>query len=113
MLTAFAGSIGIIGIALILSLSSGINAYIGQVQEETLTNYPITIFPKAIQFILTFLLPFAFLNFYPASALLGKAIPQGYPAILPFLSPLVGALVFALSVLLWNWGLKHYKSTGS
>ena len=77
------------------------------------TNYPITIFPKTIQFILTFLLPFAFLNFYPASALLGKAIPQGYPAILPFLSPLVGALVFALSVLLWNWGLKHYKSTGS
>lgn len=43
LLTAFAGSIGIIGIALILSLSSGINDYIGQVQEDTLTSYPITI----------------------------------------------------------------------
>ena len=43
VLTAFAGSIGIIGIALILSLSSGINDYIGQVQEDTLTSYPITI----------------------------------------------------------------------
>ena len=43
LLTSFAGSIGIIGIALILSLSSGINDYIGQVQEDTLTSYPITI----------------------------------------------------------------------
>lgn len=77
------------------------------------TNYPITIFPRGIQFVLTFILPFAFMNFYPASALLGKAIPEGYPAVLPYLSPLVGVLVFTLSVLLWNWGLKHYKSTGS
>lgn len=77
------------------------------------TNYPITVFPKGIQFVLTFLLPFAFMNFYPAAALLGKAIPERYPAVLPYLSPLVGALVFALSILLWNWGLKHYKSTGS
>ena len=42
-LTAFAGSIGIIGIALILSLSSGVNAYIASVEEETLSSYPITI----------------------------------------------------------------------
>lgn len=43
ILTAFAGSIGIIGIALILSLSTGINEYINQVQEETLSSYPISI----------------------------------------------------------------------
>ena len=43
LLTAFAGSIGIIGIALILSLSTGINEYIDHVQEETLSSYPITI----------------------------------------------------------------------
>ena len=43
ILTSFAGSIGIIGIALILSLSNGINSYINQVQEETLSSYPITI----------------------------------------------------------------------
>lgn len=42
-LTSFAGSIGIIGIALILSLSSGVNAYIASVEEETLSSYPITI----------------------------------------------------------------------
>ena len=43
VLTSFAGSIGIIGIALILSLSAGINTYINQVQEDTLSSYPITI----------------------------------------------------------------------
>ena len=43
VLTAFAGSIGIIGIALILALSAGINDYINQVQEDTLTSYPLTI----------------------------------------------------------------------
>ena len=42
-LTSFAGSIGIIGIALILSLSSGINAYIMEVQEDALSSYPITL----------------------------------------------------------------------
>ena len=43
ILTAFAGSIGIIGIALILSLSSGVQNYIDRVQEETLTSYPLTV----------------------------------------------------------------------
>ena len=43
ILTAFAGSIGIIGIALILSLSNGLNSYIGKVEEDTLSLYPLTI----------------------------------------------------------------------
>ena len=43
VLTALAGAIGIIGIALILSLSTGIQAYIDQVQEDTLSSYPIDI----------------------------------------------------------------------
>ena len=42
-LTAFAGSIGIIGIALILSLSHGMQSYIDRVEEDTLSSYPITI----------------------------------------------------------------------
>ena len=42
-LTSFAGSIGIIGIALILSLSNGMQNYIDRVQEDTLASYPITI----------------------------------------------------------------------
>ena len=42
-LTSFAGSIGIIGIALVLALSTGIQTYIDQVQEDTLSTYPLTI----------------------------------------------------------------------
>jgi len=42
-LTAFAGSIGIIGIALILSLSNGVSNYINEKEEEALSNYPLTI----------------------------------------------------------------------
>ena len=48
ILTSFAGSIGIIGIALILSLSTGVNTYIEKVQKETMTSYPITIEATAI-----------------------------------------------------------------
>ena len=43
VLTAFAGSIGIIGIALILSLSNGVSTYIDDVQKEAMSSYPITI----------------------------------------------------------------------
>ena len=43
LLTAFAGSIGIIGIALIVALSTGFQEYVDQVQEDTLANYPLTI----------------------------------------------------------------------
>ena len=47
-MTAFAGSIGIIGIALILSLSSGFQAYIDKVQEDTLSNYPINLLDETM-----------------------------------------------------------------
>ena len=43
LLTSFAGSIGIIGIALILSISNGVQSYINKVEEDTLSSYPITI----------------------------------------------------------------------
>lgn len=48
LLTSFAGSIGIIGIALILSLSNGVNTYIDDIQKETMTSYPISIESETI-----------------------------------------------------------------
>ena len=48
ILTAFAGSIGIIGIALIFAVSNGTNAYINYVQESTLSSYPITLEDETI-----------------------------------------------------------------
>ena len=49
-LTSFAGSIGIIGIALILSLSSGVQAYIDRVEEDTLSSYPIQLTETTVDY---------------------------------------------------------------
>ena len=49
ILTAFAGSIGIIGIALILSISNGVQQYINNVEEETLTSYPLTVQEETVE----------------------------------------------------------------
>ncbi len=43
IMTAFAGSIGIMGIAAILALSNGVNGYIEKVEQDTLSSYPLTI----------------------------------------------------------------------
>ena len=48
ILTAFAGSIGIIGIALIMSLSSGVQNYIDSIEEDTLSTYPISIYEQTV-----------------------------------------------------------------
>ena len=48
ILTSFAGSIGIIGIALILSISTGVNNYIDKVQEDTLSSYPLSIMAESV-----------------------------------------------------------------
>ena len=47
-ITAFAGSIGIIGVALILALSSGFNSYIAKMQTDTLSSFPLTISSSAL-----------------------------------------------------------------
>lgn len=49
ILTAFAGSIGIIGIALIFSISNGVQQYINNVEEETLTSYPLTVQEETVE----------------------------------------------------------------
>ena len=50
LLTAFAGSIGIIGIALILSLSNGVNSYMDDIQKDTMTSYPIAIEKESVDY---------------------------------------------------------------
>ncbi len=50
LLVSFAGSIGIIGISLILSISNGVQNYINKVQEDTLTSYPLTIEKDSVDF---------------------------------------------------------------
>jgi ABC-2 type transport system permease protein len=80
---------------------------------KNFTNYPISIFPPILQSILTFVLPFAFMNFYPSAAILEKVNSVPFTPLLAYASPLVGIICFALSIVFWNWALSKYQSTGS
>ncbi len=80
---------------------------------NTLTQYPLTVFPQELVKILTFVLPIAFVNWYPCLYLLGRDDPFGLPTWLQFCSPVVAALLLALTALVWRTGVRHYTSTGS
>jgi ABC-2 type transport system permease protein len=79
----------------------------------TLTQYPLTIFPAEAVKALTFIVPVAFVNWYPALFILGRHDPFGLPAALQFASPLAATLLAALAVLGWRAGVRRYRSTGS
>lgn len=76
-------------------------------------DYPISIYSRAIQLILTFIFPYAFLNFYPVGVVLGLSRTFPFPVIVAYLSPAVGAALFFFSVKAWRWALSRYQSTGS
>lgn len=70
--------------------------------------YPLSIYPRAISILLTWLIPYGFAAFYPASYLVGRDI--GWMAWLP---PVVAVLLCLISYRVWEFGLRHYTSTGS
>jgi ABC-2 type transport system permease protein len=80
---------------------------------KSFTNYPITIYGTAIQFLLTFILPFAFMNYYPSLILMNKASSSPFGPWLPYFSPIVGVIMFVLSIKIWNHRLSKYQSSGS
>jgi ABC-2 type transport system permease protein len=70
--------------------------------------YPLNIYHEAIRILLTWLIPYGFVSFYPASYLLGR---EAGPMV--WLSPVV-ALAFMLTAYrIWLFGLRHYSGTGS
>jgi len=80
--------------------------------NETIT-YPMTIYPDWLRKILTYAIPFIFLNYYPALYFLDKPDPFGMPSFAPFLAPAIAVIMLFLSFRFWNFGLAHYSSTGS
>ena len=62
---------------------------------------------------LTFVIPVAFVNWYPCLYLLGRTDPFGMPEGFQFASPLAGAVTVAVALLAWRFGVRHYTSTGS
>ena len=73
------------------------------------SRYPITIYSLPIRIFLTFVLPFAWVAFFPATWFLGS----GEFSRLALLTPLVGLAVFGGSVMIWRRGVRNYASTGS
>lgn len=75
--------------------------------------YPITIYNFAIQILLTFVFPIAFINFYPATILLKAPGSSCCPQWIGYLTPLVGVFIFSLSIKFWNGCLSKYQSSGT
>lgn len=80
---------------------------------NTMTQYPMTIFPREVLKGLTFLVPVAFVNWYPCLYLLDRPDPFGMPSWFAVLPPVVAALTVTVAGLAWRTGIRHYTSTGS
>jgi ABC-2 type transport system permease protein len=80
---------------------------------NTVTQYPLTVFPRELVKALTFVVPLAFVNWYPSLFILGRDDPFGMPSWLQFASPLAALALVALTTLVWRTGVRHYTSTGS
>jgi ABC-2 type transport system permease protein len=75
--------------------------------------YPINIYPKAVMYFLTFILPFAFVNFYPAKFILEKDNITAFDNFYAFSSLGVGIIVFLIIYTFWSIGIRNYKSSGN
>ena len=75
--------------------------------------HPMHIYPDALRRFFTFIIPAAFLNYYPALYILEIPDPFGLPAFAAFLAPIAGLILLALAVAFWRFGINHYQSTGT
>lgn len=76
-------------------------------------SYPMTIYGDLFWRVFGLGLGFAFVAYYPALALLGRADPLGLPGWVGWLAPAVAVPAVALAWLCWRTGIRHYRSTGS
>jgi ABC-2 type transport system permease protein len=79
---------------------------------KSLMNYPLSIFPRAVQLFMMFIIPFAFVNYLPSLLLLGKS-SGAFAPYWGFFTLFVGIVFFWLCFQIWMRGLNHYKGAGS
>ncbi len=75
--------------------------------------YPVSIYATWFRRVLTYGVPLAFVNYFPALAALGRTEAAGWPPYLPWLSPFVCSGVLAFGLAVFARGLRRYESTGS
>jgi len=71
--------------------------------------YPVNLYDRLIQIVLTWILPFAFVGFYPATFFLDRQEWREFA----LLTPVVGFIVLAFGVFCWNRGIRHYRGAGN
>ncbi|HTD36053.1 MAG TPA: ABC-2 family transporter protein, partial [Candidatus Limnocylindrales bacterium] len=81
--------------------------------EQEFTRYPITIYSRGVRLLLTFVVPFAFMNYFPARYFLHKAHEGAMlPAPVGLLTPAIGVVAVAIAYVFWRIGLNRYSGVG-
>jgi ABC-2 type transport system permease protein len=82
--------------------------------EQDFTRYPISIYTRGVRIVLAFVVPFAFMNYFPATYFLQKGEPGLHlnPAV-GLLTPAIGLAWGGVAYAFWLVGLRHYQGTGS
>jgi ABC-2 type transport system permease protein len=78
-----------------------------------MTTFPMNIFSGWMRRLFGYLIPLAFVNYFPSLYILGKHDPIGAPPVLRFLSPVVAVAAWIVAVAIWRTAVRHYQSTGS
>jgi len=78
-----------------------------------LASNPLQIYPRLLQGIFLYIVPLGLTTYYPALHILAKPDPLSLPPFVPFLAPLVAALFLGVGLIVWEFGMRHYQSTGS
>jgi ABC-2 type transport system permease protein len=79
---------------------------------QFLTQYPIDIYSEWMRRFLAYLIPMAFVSYFPALYVLDKEDPLGLPRFLEFSSPLVAVAAAFAASLIWRAAVRHYRSAG-
>jgi ABC-2 type transport system permease protein len=78
-----------------------------------MASYPLPIYHEALQRFFTFVVPLAFVSYFPALYLLDRPELHRLPAWLPLMTPVAAAMLALIACLAWRAGVRHYQSTGS
>jgi ABC-2 type transport system permease protein len=79
----------------------------------TMGQYPLAIYRSWFRGLFTYAIPLGCVTYFPGIAILGHADPLGTPAFVGWLAPLVGPVYLAACLQVWQFGVRHYQSTGS
>jgi ABC-2 type transport system permease protein len=80
---------------------------------NALTSYPMHIYGAWMRRLFVYVIPLAFVNYYPSLFILNKPDQLGAPAFVRFLGPPVAVAMLLVARIVWGIGVRHYRSTGS